>query len=225
MSRLTVLTYLLILGTFYGCIKDDFVQDTIDPMLRITSTVDTIAINTSFQFEAMYLNNVGLEENATVTWESSAPEVISLDNNGLAMAHQMGNAIITATVNLEDTVLQTNRSVQVGMNTTSSVVQKMGTVNTTSSYSLSGDFTLVENENGVSLTFADNYQASTSLPGLYIYLTNNKNTTNNALEIGAVQVFNGTHTYTIPNVGINDYNYVLYFCKPFNVKVGDGKIQ
>ncbi|MEM9549152.1 MAG: hypothetical protein AAGA77_24405, partial [Bacteroidota bacterium] len=63
------------------------------------------------------------------------------------------------------------------------------------------------------------------LPGLYVYLTNNRNTTANALEIGAVEVFNGAHTYTVEDVGINDYKFLLYFCKPFNVKVGDGEIN
>jgi len=60
---------------------------------------------------------------------------------------------------------------------------------------------------------------------LYVYLTNNPSTTAGALEIGKVTVFEGTHIYTIEgDIPLNQYNYLLYFCKPFNVKVGDGEI-
>ena len=101
----------------------------------------------------------------------------------------------------------------------------MCSINTTSSYALTGDFTITEDGNGgINLVFADNYNASTALPGLYVYLTNNPSTTTGSLELQKVQTFQGAHTYSIPNVGVNDYSHVLYFCKPFNVKVGDGEI-
>ena len=73
--------------------------------------------------------------------------------------------------------------------------------------------------------FGDDYQASTSLPGLYVYLTNNPATANNAFEIGRVEIFNGAHSYRISGVGLNEYDYLLYWCKPFSVKVGDGEIR
>ena len=76
------------------------------------------------------------------------------------------------------------------------------------------------------LSFADNYNASTALPGLYIYLTNNPSTNVGAYEIGAVTDFDGAHSYDLPNsISLMDYEYVLYFCKPFNVKVGDGQFN
>ena len=90
---------------------------------------------------------------------------------------------------------------------------------------LEGSFTLEQVGDDLLLEFADDYRASSALPGLYIYMTNNKNTNANALEIDAVETFNGAHSYTIQNVGINDYKFLLYYCKPFNVKVGDGDIN
>ena len=66
---------------------------------------------------------------------------------------------------------------------------------------------------------------ATSLPGLYVYLTNNPSTVNNAYEIGRVETFNGAHSYRISGVGLNEYDYLLYWCKPFSVKVGDGEIK
>ena len=100
-----------------------------------------------------------------------------------------------------------------------------GTIVSTSSYKLEGDFSLSETNGTLTLSFVDNYEASSALPGLYVYLTNNPNSINDALEIGKVEVFKGAHSYEIDNTSITAFDYVLYFCKPFRVKVGDGKIN
>ena len=103
--------------------------------------------------------------------------------------------------------------------------QKAGSIRTTSSYLLEGDFTITQSEGNLVIQFASNYKASRSLPGLYVYLSNNPNSTSDAKEIGAVTVFEGVHSYTVPGIGLEDYTYLLYYCKPFRVKVGDGKIE
>lgn len=210
---------------FTSCIKDDFIADTVDPILRIDQAVDTLAIHTEFRFTALYLNNVGLAEEVGILWQSSAPEIISIDANGLASALQSGSAIITAGFNDGDQFIEDSIEVHVGEETVIVNTDRSGVIATTSSYLLRGDFTLTAVGNNLELSIADNYRASTALPGLYIYLSNNPNTIANAFEIGPVTTFSGAHSYTIPGVGLNDYNYVLYFCRPFNVKVGDGEIQ
>lgn len=212
--------------SFSACIKDDIIEDFVEPELRITTRVDTIAQDSSFQFEVIYLNNIGQEKEVTTSWTSSNENIISINNNGLATALGTGESIITAETIENNNRLTSSISVAVGGTTVVTVPQgKSGSVATTSSYALSGDFELT-NENGdLKLQFDNGYNASTALPGLYVYLSNNPNSVSGALEIGAVQVFSGEHNYTIPNVGLDDYRYVLYFCKPFNVKVGDGEIE
>lgn len=211
----------LLVAITSGCIKDDLVFDEVDPVLRITSRVDTIAFNSSFQFESMYLNNVGAEEEVTVDWTSSHPDVVSIDNGGNAQALMEGSATITAEFgDLKDIV-----EVHVGKNTVVVPKEKGGTIKTTSTYELSGDFTVEERDGNLVISFSENYVASTALPGLYLYLSNNRNTVANAIEIGAVEVFSGEHTYTLPDIGLNDYQFLVYFCKPFNIKVGDGEIE
>lgn len=222
------LSYFVILFAlvFVGCIGDDFVLDEVDPVLRITTSVDTMQINTMLQFEQMYLNNVGAEENVMTTWSSTDPSVISISTDGLAEALMEGSSVIKVSYPSNGDVLSDELLVNVGQNATSMGNDSVeGMIQTTSSYVLKGDFTLEEMDGGLRLSLADNYQASTALPGLYIYLSNNKNSIANAMEIGAVEVFSGAHQYDISNAGINDYSYILYFCKPFNVKVGDGTIQ
>ena len=224
MKHLSI-AFSIILLSIFSCIKDDYVEDFVEPVLRIISTVDTIGIDESFQFEAMYLNNVGLEEEVSLQWFSSTPEVLSIStNDGLAQALQEGSAIISVKYNVGSLSLEAFMEVNVGAETVSNITERMGTVASTSSYQLMGDFLLKEDGNGLILELSDNYAASTALPGLFVYLSNNKNSIGNAFEIASVVTFSGAHTYTIPNIGINDYSYLLYFCKPFNVKVGDGEI-
>ncbi len=221
------LIFLIIPILFIGCIKDDILSDTVDPVLRLTQKAEAIAIDESFQFEFIYLNNVGREESVAVTWSSSAPDVISISQEGLATALSTGNSTISIEYQDENGLLTDAFEVVVGDETVEveETQEKSGQINTTSTYALSGDFTLTAEENNLVLVFDENYNASTALPGLYVYLTNNPSTISGALEIGKVETFSGAHSYSIADVDINEYSHILYFCKPFNVKVGDGEIQ
>lgn len=221
----TLLVIPLVFFLLSSCIKDDIVFDTVDPVLRITSSVDSIALNTTFQLDFNYLNNVGQQETVNAIWSSANPAIISVNNNGLATGLQVGTTILSVSYENEGTTLQDDITITVGDNTVITTTTKNGIVATTSSYALTGAFTLSEDGNNIILDFGADYEASTALPGLFVYLSNNPSTIAGAYEIGAVTVFSGVHNYTIPNVGINDYQYVLYFCKPFNVKVGDGEIM
>jgi len=214
-----------IIGLISGCIGDDYLMDTQDPELRILNTPDSLEIGTDYTFEAMYLNNVGQKENVDMTWESTNPSIISINDSGFANALQLGSSMIIVEYDADTIILRDSVEVGVGEETVIVNEDRFGTVNTTSSYALTGDFILSEDGTGVKLDFASNYNASTALPGLYVYLSNNPNSVANAYEIGAVQVFSGAHSYSIPNTNLSDYNYVVYFCKPFSVKVGHGDIQ
>lgn len=208
-----------------GCIRDDIVLDEVSPELRITTNVDSIVVDSVFQFEATYFNNVGMEETVEIQWQSSNPSVASIDMQGLVTTHELGMAYIIISYNSGKKILKDSLKVYVANSTSMGAMERMGTIETTSSYTLEGDFVVRQEGNNLVIEIAENYKASSSLPGLYVYLSNNAATTVGAYEIGAVQVFSGAHTYTVPNVGLNDYDVLLYFCKPFNVKVGDGDIE
>lgn len=228
MKNMKFFTLAFIILFFGSCIGDDIIEDRVDPVVRISNPVDSIELNTTYQFEANFFNNVGKAETQNLVWSSSDVGIIEISESGLANAKELGIAIIsvdgTAT---SGELVHDERMVVVGNSTTVvTQIERTGTIATTSSYQLEGDFSM-ENINGVlTLSFADNYRASTALPGLYVYLTNNPTTTSGAYEIGKVEVFSGAHTYEFPSsVDIMDYEYVLYFCKPFSVKVGDGQMS
>lgn len=211
---------LLLLG---GCIGDDFVADFVEPVLRITRSADTLAVGSSFDFKYEYFNEVGQPQAVEALWASSNPAVLAIDPvNGRAEALSAGEADIRLSYgDLTDVV-----HVTAGSSTVVNNNERSGTIRTTSSYLLQGSFVVRSNAaGGITISIAEDYRASTALPGLYVYLTNNPATRSGALEIGRVTVFSGAHTYEIPNVGLSDYTYLLYYCKPFNVKVGDGSIN
>lgn len=206
-----------------GCIKDDIIQDRIDPDIRITNPLDTIGIGTTYLFETEHLNNAGQAEIVNLMWSSADTSIISIDNTGLAKGKAFGETMITVQT-LTSPSVQTTISVAVG-NTTAvtAVTDRMATINTTSIYTLGGDALLQNNNGTITLTLAANYFADNGLPGLYVYLSNSTNTNAGALEIGPVSVFNGSHSYTLPSgTDINAYQHVLYFCKPFGQRVGHG---
>lgn len=184
----------------------------------VISFGDNYSVDNSLTGLYVYLSNSpsqlsGALEVGEVTVSSGAhqytiPGVGLLDYNYLVYAIKSNQNILGSGEAVDDEV----------------VTMKFGELQTSSSYRLEGDFTLTQDGADLLLEFADNYEADTDLPGLYVYLSNSTTTNANAVEIQAVQVFAGAHSYTIPNININDYQYVLYFCKPFNQRVGHGLI-
>ncbi len=198
--------------------------DFIDPEVRILNPITEIEVGGSHTYEALFFNNLGEQENVQIQWQSSNTGSISIDSNGFATALAEGSATISALVQYNNT--QVRADVNINIIPKAESIVKQGTIITTSQYLLEGSFTIRENNlGGILLDISEDYRADTNLPGLYLYLTNNPNSVNGALEVGAVEVFTGAHDYTIPNTGINDYRYLLYWCKPFVVKVGDALIE
>ncbi len=224
MKHLTFIT-LSVLLFLSSCIGDDIIFDTVEEEVRLIQFVDTLGVGATYQFEAVFLNNLGEEANQAVTWQSSDSMVISIDDSGLAVGLSKGVATITASVTVDTKTIESAIEVIVAEETVAGSSIRSGTIQTTSSYVLTGKFTLEQDGANLLLSIGEDYEASEALPGLYVYLTNNPNTINNAFEIGAVEVFKGAHSYKIENTALNEFNYVLYYCKPFVVKVGDGEIE
>ncbi|MEP2026875.1 MAG: hypothetical protein ABJH98_08820 [Reichenbachiella sp.] len=186
----------------------------------------SLKVGESYDLMFRYLNNVGMPEGTEVRWETSDPAVLGVDNDGALMAYQMGQSEIAVVLVSNDEVMD-KIIVEVSNETVVlSSGDKSGTIASTSSYKLSGDFLINNAEGGVEILISNNYEASEALPGLYVYLSNNPSTVSGALEIGEVTVFSGAHGYTVTeeNLTVDTYAYLLYFCKPFNVKVGHGEI-
>jgi hypothetical protein len=199
-------------------------METERPSLEITTLIAEIFEQTRHQIEVNFLN-VSQDPLPELNWSSSDESVLEVDENGVITAVQTGVATITVSALVSDTLLSAVNSIQVIPLLMEPPTSYSGTVETKSGYVLEGSFTLSKTEEGLLLALGEDYRATSTLPGLYIYLSNNNNTTAQAYEIGAVNVFSGAHSYLLPSsIELMDYQYILYWCKPFNVKVGEAKI-
>lgn len=230
MKKTTLAICLILTVSFFftSCIGEDVVSDKVSPEVRILNAVSRISVSDSYQLNATFFNAVGKAETTNINWTSSNEAVATIDGNGLLTGISEGETIVKATVDFNATIVEDSSTMTIVLGEVNQdPIGKSGTIETTSSYALTGKFTLseIENSNNLLLSIAEGYNASTSLPGLYVYLTNNPNSIANALSLGPVSVFNGAHTYTINNAGLNDYSYLLYWCEPFGVKVGGGAIN
>lgn len=216
----------LLLGVC-GCVGEDIVMDEVDPEVRITNAITNMQINSTWQFEYMYLNSAGMDATPDeVIWSTSDAFIATIDENGLARAQNYGAVSITLSATEGESETDTTITFQVTDDLT--VVNqgvRTGSIQTTSSYVLTGDFEVSIDDGSLTIRFSSDYVADQNLPGLYVYLTNNPNSPAGGYEIGPVTVFDGAHSYTIPGIDLFDYDYLFYYCKPFKVKVGHGDIE
>lgn len=226
----------LSLAIFQSCIGDDIEPDEVPEQIRVLNPLDSLGVDSTFQLEYSYFNNVGQEDTNSVEWISTDESILSVSPLGLITGKTTGTAKIIAKsesiIRKQILLLVTDTfemSVAVGARTVLKSDKKAEgrtvTINTTSSYDLSGSGALKSTPSGLVLELNENYNADTNLPDLVVYLSNNPNTNNGALQIAEVSIFNGAHSYIVPgNPDINQYSHVLYYCRKFSVKVGDGKL-
>jgi hypothetical protein len=133
---------LLFVGLLQACIKDDIIDDEVDPVLQITNGLDTIGMDTSYQFEAQYFNNIGNPETINIEWTSSAPGIIAISPNGLATGLLEGSATIFVKGDNGNEILTDSVIVAVGASNVVEPMERSGLIMTTSSYVMTGHFTL-----------------------------------------------------------------------------------
>lgn len=215
--------YFLIIPIWVSaCIGTDIVEDVLVPeAVSINNAIDSLKVGEMYTFSADYFDNIGKPGLATIQWFSTNSSIISIQQNGVASALSEGNVYIKAVVG------QTADSVKVnaGATTSSSEMERGGSFMGRNNYTVTGDFQLMQFNNGLQLTFADNFRASNG-PGLFVYLSNQNTGVSGGVEIGRLMSNSGSQTYTIPgNVTLNTYNYIVIYCKPFGVPFGAGKLN
>lgn len=216
--------YLLIILTIIlqGCIGTDIVDDFVEARVTIDNPITSLKVNSSYLFQATYLNNVGSPEPAMFQWKSSNENVLQIDNEGHAIGLIEGESTVIATANgVSDSLILVVSDTTIGM-----LGERSAELKTSSSYPLTGNALLKKTGNNLTLEFDASFNTTSALPGLYVYLSNNVNSISNAYEVGSVVEFSGAQSYNIDeDIKLYQYNYVLFFCKPFLVPVGDGELK
>lgn len=96
---------------FYGfvalflssCIGNDIDQDFVEPEFREIDRSNNpiperLAVSNTYSFSVDFFNDIGEKINSPITWMSSNPAVITIDNNGVAKGVGAGTAVISASV-------------------------------------------------------------------------------------------------------------------------------
>ncbi len=202
-----------------NCIGTDIVEDvaTIETV-SINNAIDSLKIGDTYTFSADYFNGLGKPIEAMITWSSSDPSIISIEQTGSAQAITAGNVYIKAAKGNNADSVKVNAG-----NTTSVLANKrQGTFMGINNYSVSGNFSLQEVNGSLTLIFDDNFRASNG-PGLYVYLSNQPTSITGGEEVEKLMKNSGAQSYSIAtNIQLTTYNYVLIYCKPFGVPFGTG---
>ena len=81
---------------FLCCIGEDFVDDYVDPNLRITNAIISIREGLSYQFQALFFDESGREvNNPTLEWSAIPPTAVEIQPNETLKALSAGNVILT----------------------------------------------------------------------------------------------------------------------------------
>ncbi|MEJ6556967.1 MAG: hypothetical protein QNL41_03680 [Flavobacteriaceae bacterium] len=192
---------------------------------------DIIEARTTFSVTAVTSTDTSTSTSETSTMTAdSETSTLTTDTETSTMTTETETSTMTTDTETSTMTIETETSTTtIDNNTGTGIVLAPqfyeGEIISTSSYILEGNFRYEHNGTQITLSLDENYRASTSLPGLYLYLGNNPNTVNGAIEIAKVTVFNGAHEYILPpSIELADYKYLIYWCKPFSVPVGEGTI-
>jgi Electron transfer DM13/Bacterial Ig-like domain (group 2) len=160
-------------------------------------------------------NNVVIA-GAPIAWQSSNDAIATVGSDGVLLAVSAGSVQITAKSG-------SLTSLPMNLNISAPNQARSGNFAGNGGYSVSGTATLTAEGGNLSLQLGSNFQASNG-PMLGVFLAKNASgalTTTNSLKLGDLSSNSGAQTYAVPaGVAINDYNYVVIYCIPFNVRFG-----
>lgn len=195
------------------------VEDSLTPAaILIESDTNEISQNDTLRFRATVTNINGVElAEEVVTWNSSDLGVLTVDQTGFATAVGVGSSEVTATAG---NVVSNTINVLVSQAT---VTSRSGSFQNENGYRVSGDVELRQTANNdLELRFSSNFSSQAG-PDLAIYLGNN---TSSGIEIASLNQLSGSFTVAVPStIEINDYDFVLIWCKAVNAAFGSARLN
>jgi hypothetical protein len=192
-------------------------------VVEIVMPPSALLVSTTLQLSARVFNHNGnLLNGKPISWNSSNPSVLSVSASGLLMANATGSASITA-ISEGISSLPVNIVVNNVNNTT-----RTGTFQGNAGYNVSGGATLQMEGNALKVLFNSDFRSSNG-PGLGVYLARNAPgllTTANSVRLDRLKAVSGAQEYNVPaSVRINDFDFVVVYCEPFNISFGFARLN
>lgn len=189
----------------------------------IITTQTVLEVGSTRQLTAKACNAANQElPSSIVTWSSSDPTVLTISADGIASGLSVGTAVVTAAV---AGVISLPVAFQV---TAVGGASRTGTFSGNMGYAVAGTATLQQTGSDLKLVLGGDFQASNG-PQLGVYLAKTASgglNSQNSLKLANLLNNSGMQTYDVPaGVGLNDYNYVVIYCIPFNVRFGTAQLN
>ncbi len=200
-----------------------------EPLVVATVTVSpdsaSIEVGNTEQFEAMAMSSDGMEiPDVEFMWTSSDEMVATVDASGEATAVGAGMAMITATA---DSIYGSAM-----LTVTSPPASRSGMFRGVPGYKTSGTVTLEEAPSGgLVLRFDSDFKVVQSNFYVILYTTTQISfrpppPDGTFDDLGQVKAKTGAQSFNVPmNVALDTYDYVIIFCRSFNVVVGVAELS
>ena len=223
------------MATLSGCVGTDLIDDLATNRLTVAINPPddpSLEVGDSLQLTVQLLPPGTNPEDVFLTWSSSRPEVVTVDDTGLVRARAEGTAEVTVAANgtASDPYPLVVGAAVVPPEATGA---RTGALMGSGGYQASGTVTLQRGDDGIlRLMTSDDFTVSVAL-GTYLYLSNSQEggaTASGGLEIADVsesatgaQVFNVTEIDG--SVMLDTYQYVVVLCKPAQLTFGSAKLN
>lgn len=153
---------------------------------------------------------------ANIIWFSHDETVATVNDEGVVLILAAGMVVLTATVDGIDSpdFILTGR---VENNSRVAAFQR-------AAHSISGTGVLqVNSEGNLEVVFSDDFSVDDG-PGLEVFLSNSQTPDQTSINLGSLNAITGSQTYAVPNnVMINDFEWVVIHCVPYNIVFGRGQ--
>ncbi len=204
-----------------------------------TITSLDVADNDIPLFRAQFINFKLQQIDVPITWSTSDESILTVDDDGVPSPISKGTVTVTASVSGENTqsgeAISVSKALEVSDQTVVIAepdpvpVQRIigsGDFQGLTGYSAAGGFEIIEeNTNPLTIEFSSNFDTG-RVPDLVLYLSNSTRTNAGALFISETVSNQGAQIFELPEAtNIDDYEFVLLYCRAFNVPVGFATIQ
>lgn len=188
-------------------------------IVRVSPADTSITEGNFLQYSAQAENSNGdVLSDVAVSWATSVDSIAIITDQGFLTARRTGEVEVTATV---DGIMSNPALLNILATSRSGNFQKTpGT-----SYSLEGSVVLEQTESGgLQLRFLDTFSVSNG-PDLHVYLSSESRVNGRSVDLGELQTVSGAQTYAVPNsIEMDDFDFVLIHCLPFNVTFGFARL-
>ena len=206
------------------------IQVFVTPKVSITNPAGGIIEGTSYDFDFSFTDDEGNTATPdSIEWDSGDENVLTIDNEGVVTTVGSGTSRITLTVTYDGSTYDTdfNFIIQENPNSDSGGETESFKGTLSGSYGLKGGYEVKAEGNDLLIILDANYSINSSLPDGALYLSNTDKHPNDESKLvwhGDKSHYKGPRTYTVENVGLKDYRYLLFYCVEYSTNVGTIKL-